>query len=67
MTRPRKTLSALPALVALAVPGVATLEAGVNATVDFSTEIRDWDGLGVNYVELAQSPDFDEWPREDHA
>jgi hypothetical protein len=49
------------------VLGVAVLDAGepgVNVTVDFSNPIRDWDGFGVNYVELAQSPDYDEWPQE---
>jgi len=54
-------------VAAVAALGVATLEAGepgVNATVDFANLTRDWDGFGVNYVELAQSPDYDEWPQE---
>jgi O-glycosyl hydrolase len=33
-------------------------------SVDFSKKLRTWDGFGVNYVELAQSPNYDEWQQE---
>jgi hypothetical protein len=46
------------------VSGFGPGEPGVNATVDFSHPTREWDGFGVNYVELAQSPDYDAWPQE---
>ena len=26
--------------------------------IDFSTTVRDWDGFGVNYVEAAQTRDY---------
>ncbi|HUX96539.1 MAG TPA: hypothetical protein VMV47_12475 [Bacteroidales bacterium] len=29
----------------------------INVKVDFSTTLQDWDGFGVNYVEVAQSTD----------
>jgi hypothetical protein len=32
--------------------------------VDFSKHVRDWDGFGVNYVETAQTRDYDEDPQE---
>ncbi len=32
--------------------------------VDFGTPIRDWDGFGVNYVQTAQTRDYQEWPQE---
>jgi len=42
-----------------AVPGFGQEESftAVRAEVDFSTKLRDWDGFGVNYVEVAQSLD----------
>jgi len=38
--------------------------AAVRAEVDFSKTLRDWDGFGVNYVEVPQSLDYDEDPQE---
>jgi hypothetical protein len=32
--------------------------------VDFSKKVRDWDGFGVNYVEAAQTRDYDADPQE---
>ncbi len=32
--------------------------------VDFSKTIREWDGFGVNYVEVAQTRDYDADPQE---
>ena len=32
--------------------------------VDFSKTIREWDGFGVNYVEVAQTRDYDGDPQE---
>jgi hypothetical protein len=36
--------------------GAETL--GIRATVDFSKQLREWDGFGVNYVETAQTRDY---------
>lgn len=50
--------------IGVAISALEAGEPGVNAAVDFSNLTREWDGFGVNYVELAQSPDYDEWPQE---
>jgi hypothetical protein len=67
MTRHLTILSAV-LTATLAVGGTGSAfeagEPGVYASVDFANPIREWDGFGVNYVELAQSPDYDEWPQE---
>jgi O-glycosyl hydrolase len=36
----------------------------VSAEVDFSRKLRDWDGFGVNYVEVSQSLDYATDPQE---
>ncbi|MBP7051549.1 MAG: hypothetical protein KBE65_11085 [Phycisphaerae bacterium] len=36
----------------------------VRAGVDFSKHVRDWDGFGVNYVEVAQAIDYAKDPQE---
>jgi O-glycosyl hydrolase len=36
----------------------------VRAEVDFSKQVRPWDGFGVNYVEVAQSVDYVRDPQE---
>ena len=36
----------------------------VRAEVDFSKHVRDWDGFGVNYVEVAQAIDYAQDPQE---
>ncbi len=36
----------------------------VRAEVDFSKHIREWDGFGVNYVEVAQAIDYSQDPQE---
>ncbi|MCB1122611.1 MAG: hypothetical protein KJT03_13750 [Verrucomicrobiae bacterium] len=36
----------------------------VEATVDFCRKLQTWDGFGVNYVELAQSRDYQAEPQE---
>lgn len=36
----------------------------VRAHVDFSRQLRPWDGFGFNYVELPQSMDYDTDPQE---
>ncbi len=36
----------------------------VRAEVDFSKKLRDWDGFGVNYVEVAQTKDYWADPQE---
>lgn len=33
-------------------------------SIDFGIELREWDGFGVNYVETAQTRDYNEWPQE---
>ena len=70
MTPRLEAIFSLLAMAALTAMGLVALEAGetgepgVNTMVDFANPTRDWDGFGVNYVELAQSPDYDEWPQE---
>lgn len=36
----------------------------VRAEVDFSKTLWDWDGFGINYVEVAQSIDYNQDPQE---
>jgi len=36
----------------------------VRADVDFAKPVREWDGFGVNYVEVAQSVDYVQDPQE---
>ncbi|WP_297088288.1 hypothetical protein [uncultured Draconibacterium sp.] len=36
----------------------------VDATIDFTQTLQEWDGFGVNYVELAQSTDYENDPQE---
>jgi len=36
----------------------------VRAEVDFSKHVRQWDGFGVNYVEVAQAIDYSQDPQE---
>ncbi len=36
----------------------------VRAEVDFSKQVRLWDGFGVNYVEVAQAIDYTQDPQE---
>jgi len=36
----------------------------VRAQVDFGKHVRDWDGFGVNYVEVAQTIDYTQDPQE---
>jgi len=43
----------------------------VHVQIDFDKRIRDWDGFGFNYVETAQTPDYEvtstSWSRMDAA
>lgn len=51
--------------VALVGAAAATFDPiGIRLKVDFGTTLRDWDGFGVNYVEAAQSRDYDHDPQE---
>ncbi len=36
----------------------------VKATVDFGKTLQEWDGFGVNYVEVAQTMDYEKDPQE---
>jgi len=42
----------------------AMAEAPIRVNVDFSSHVRDWDGFGVNYVETAQTRDYEKDPQE---
>ncbi|MGK7397541.1 MAG: hypothetical protein ACNS62_23385 [Candidatus Cyclobacteriaceae bacterium M3_2C_046] len=42
----------------------ATNFTAVQAEVDFSKKLRDWDGFGFNYVETAQTIDYEQDPQE---
>ena len=33
-------------------------------TVDFAAKLQPWHGFGVNYVETAQTRDYDKWPQD---
>ncbi len=37
---------------------------GVNIRIEFDQRIRPWDGFGFNYVETAQTTDYDSLPQE---
>ena len=37
---------------------------GADVHVKFDHKIREWDGFGFNYVETAQTPDYNEFPQE---
>jgi hypothetical protein len=51
--------------LSLSVAALACAETfGIRATVDFSRHVRDWDGFGVNYVEVAQTRDYNADPQE---
>jgi O-glycosyl hydrolase len=66
----KKLCRILEAAVISALACVSVLAAqaadftAVRAEVDFSQEIRAWDGFGVNYVEVAQSTDYRADPQE---
>ena len=36
----------------------------IQAEVDFSKRLRQWDGSGVNYVETCQTRDYEAWPQD---
>ncbi|MFP4622513.1 MAG: hypothetical protein ACLFM7_14480, partial [Bacteroidales bacterium] len=37
---------------------------GAPARVDFTKQIRPWDGFGFNYVETSQTTDYQDWPQD---
>ncbi len=52
-------------LGAAALSGLlAAAELGIEARADFSKHVRQWDGFGVNYVETAQTRDYEADPQE---
>ncbi|HEX2975868.1 MAG TPA: hypothetical protein VHO68_08015 [Bacteroidales bacterium] len=55
-----KTLILSILVTASGIPSIAQFPVfrGCPATVDFSRTIRDWDGFGFNYVETAQTIDY---------
>jgi len=36
----------------------------IQAEVDFSRVLQEWDGFGVSYVEKAQTHDYNRWPQD---
>jgi len=48
----------------LRLAGACSGQAPIRATVDFSQHVRAWDGFGVNYVETAQTRDYQADPQE---
>lgn len=36
----------------------------VKAKIDFSNQLREWDGFGVNYVQTAHTRDYQDFPQE---
>ena len=65
---PLLIFSALITAVAQDLPDPTGIDVPVHADqtlgVDFGIELRDWDGFGVNYVETAQTRNYEEWPQE---
>lgn len=51
------------AVAALASPLLAT-ESTATASVDFSKTLQVWDGFGVNYVETAQTRNYEDWAQD---
>jgi hypothetical protein len=58
----KHSISLLALLLVTALTAFA--EAPIRVRVDFSSHVRDWDGFGVNYVETAQTRDYDKDPQE---
>jgi len=57
----------LAVLLSAFTPGLSaqTMDfTAVRAEVDFSKQVRPWDGFGVNYVEVAQAIDYTQDPQE---
>jgi len=50
-------------LVILLTAAFAQVHA-TDITVDFSVKLQPWHGFGVNYVETAQTRDYDKWPQD---
>ncbi|MBM3745835.1 MAG: hypothetical protein FJW34_08555 [Acidobacteria bacterium] len=48
----------------LLLAGACFGQTPIRATVDFSRHVRAWDGFGVNYVETAQTRDYQADPQE---
>lgn len=44
--------------------GQAQKELPARGVVDFSRVVRPWDGFGFNYVETAQTFDYQKWPQD---
>lgn len=55
---------ALLAISALTSPAQYPVLEGASVKVFFDREIRTWDGFGFNYVETAQTPDYNEFRQE---
>ena len=55
-----------PFLILALAAGIAVSHGavGIQAGVDFSRHLRDWDGFGVNYVQVAQTRDYQADPQE---
>lgn len=51
-------------LSAIPLFGQAEDFTAVRAEVDFESKLRVWDGFGFNYVETAQTMDYDEYPQD---
>lgn len=66
MTLPRdaKTFRLSAALAALLLAAATVSPGPGDATVDFSKKVVDWDGFGVNYVEVPQTRDYRANPQE---
>lgn len=60
----RRTFAALASLHGWNCAGLQTPPRRTVCRIDFDRRLRPWDGFGVNYVEAAQSPDYDEWPQD---
>lgn len=54
----------LTLLFSLSVNAQYPVIKGAQVNVYFNKPLREWDGFGFNYVETAQTPDYNEYPQE---
>lgn len=60
----KTTILALTLFLSISIFAQYPVIKGADVQVKFDQKIRDWDGFGFNYVETAQTPDYDKFPQE---
>lgn len=51
-------------LAAVLFVAAGSIQAQSNIGIDFSKHQQDWDGFGVNYVEVRHTRDYGKWPQD---